>query len=652
MFFNENKNIALCNNASLDTYHDIVVSFDYARYNRVITPTGGFAVVFYNSNFEKPQEGGPGFALGYLPSGFTDYCKLNGYGGLNGAFLAVGFDLNGAFALPGGEFDGIQSTVPNSCTIRGGIEDNFKYISTSKNILNTAANVKIAEQLNENEDPEFLTIKIIISKGFQNIKVQIKKEEEKSFITILDTTIPLKEKDAVRVAITSTVDDDNTMFEVKNFNVVGFPGAPREPKFTDCLQTIELNGFSQGNTIVTEENFVAVPANGGIDIYKLKNSKFVLNQTISESTDIKLIGGSSKFLIAATTDTPRAIIYYNNNDQFFRSQEIDMLVDSSGAEEGYIFDKPAITADTDDSTLVFGNGTQLTIYQYIFNPGASGFGVFVHTGQTIVDEISGGLGVSVQVEKEKLLAGSSKGFVSFYTNNGFEFLPTSTIVDPVTGNPYSKFGGSLSLSRNDLIIGSPQAFKDRYKTVGQGEAYHYYFSFNRLTNTREWRRIMNLGNFFLVDTPGGEFGYSVFLKGNNLVVSAPFENYLNPPDQVFENIPNCGRIYFFEKTTSGIFTRGVTVFPSADKALPYSFFGKYVGFLGNNIGLGVTPYTPGSRRSELNIFNTECVYDTPPRHLPITEQSIALVDNAGYAIDMETLTYMQLICASSAYGKQ
>ena len=98
MFFNEEKNIAFFNKQSLDTYHEIVVSFDYARYSRENVPTGGFALTFFRSNFDKPKGGGPGFALGYLPSDETDYCKLDGYRGLNGAVLGVGFDLNGRFA--------------------------------------------------------------------------------------------------------------------------------------------------------------------------------------------------------------------------------------------------------------------------------------------------------------------------------------------------------------------------------------------------------------------------------------------------------------------------------------------------------------------------------------------------------------------------
>jgi len=650
MFFNEDKNIALYNKQSLDTYHEIVVSFDYARYSRSDNPTGGFAVVFYRSNNLTPVGGGPDFALGYLPSNKTDYCKLDGYPGLREAILGVGFDLNGQFALSGPGYGGNVTAIPNSCTIRDGIEQNFKVLATSKNFLDTPYSFLQAEKIGPNEDPVYKTVKIIISRGFTNVKVQIKDEKSKAFYTVLETSVPQRERDAVRVAITSTILDDGTNFDIKNFNVVGFPGKPREPLFTNCLQTISLPGYSQGNTVVAESDFVAVPVEGSVYVYKLIGQNFTLDQIITESLPIVALGGSSKFLILGLEKTTNVVVYYYNNSKFFRTQDFNLFEDSFiGPDESLYFINPPTCADTDDQTLVFGNGTQVSVYQYIFNPNALGFGTWVPTGQTIIDDLSGSIGTSVQVENDRLLAGSKYGFVKFYLNNGFEFLLEQTIFDPVTGNVFSRFGQSMSLQNNDLIIGAPQAFKVSYNTVGQGEAYHYFYGLNRLTNAREWRRIMNIGNFFNIDTPGGEFGYSLKLRGNNLIVSAPFENYLNPPDKAFEDIPNCGRIYFFEKTTSGIFNRGATVFPDREKALPYSFFGKYVGFYSPNIGVGVTPYTPGGINSEVNFFNKDCIFDKPPQHLPISFQSIALVDNAGYMIDIETLTYMQLLCSFTTY---
>jgi hypothetical protein len=653
MFFNEDKNIAFFNRQSLDTYHEIVVSFDYARYSRQDVPTGGFAVVFYSANFTKPKDGGPGPALGYLPSNVTDYCKLDGYKGVNGAFLGIGFDLNGDFGIKRYIYDGSNTATPNSASIRQGTKDNWRLVATSKNFLNTPVGIKIADRLQGEEEVEYKSVKIIITNGFTKIKVQIKKATEKNFYTVLEASIPQEDRDAVKVGITSTVLDDATQFDIKNFNVAGYPGVPKPPEFTDCLQNISFGDFFRGEALVSEGNFVAMPVGGRILIYKLINNRFEITQTLTDSSDLKLLGGSDKFLIASIEKTQNIVIYYNNENVFFRTQEINLLEDSLVNEDLTLaFEKPPICADTDNEYLVVGNGEQVSVYFYSFNPGSAGFGIFLPTGQTLVETTTGGLGAAVQVDNDRILAGSLKGFVNYYQFDGVDFILQQTIFDPTTGNPYSRFGAALSLQRNDLIIGAPYSYKLRYNTVGQGEAYHYFFSLNRDTNQREWRRIMNLGNFFLIDTPGGEFGASLKLKGNNLIIGAPTENYLNPPEQPFENIPNCGRVYLFEKTRSGLFTNGSVIAPDPENALPYSFYGKYVGFYGDNVGISVTPFTPGGRSSEVNFINKECVFDEPPKHIPISFQSIALVDNAGYMIDIENLTYMQLLCTYRAYGQQ
>jgi hypothetical protein len=652
MFFNTDKNIAFFNRQPLDTFHEIVVSFDYARYNYKDIPSGGFAIVFFDATYDRPREGGPGFALGYLPSSEKKYCKQEGYSGLNGAVLGVGFDLNGNFGLKGVSYDGTNTPTPNSATIRLGVEDNFKYIATSKNLLNTPYSMKVGEKIDIKEQIKYNSVKVILTNGLSKATVQIKDQRSKTFFTVLEANIPLKQRTAVRVALTSTISDDTTQFDIKNFNVAGFPGTPLPSEFKDCIQTLSLGGYSQGNTIVSEENFFAVPSNGQILIYKLENSRFNLSQILSDSNELTLLGGSDRFLIACYKNTTQLVLFYNNKNSFFRTQIIDLTLDSLNSFDpaNFFIDTPTCAA-TDNEFLVVGNNNQVMIYDYSFNQtDLAGFGTWFFTGQTLTDATSGGLGVSLQVEKQRLLVGSSVGAVKFFLYNGFEFTEQQTIFSPNTGNQYSRFGASLSLQNNDLIIGAPNAFKQKYPTVGQGEAYHFYYSLNRTTNKREWRRVMNIGNYFLIDSPAGEFGSSLKLQGNNLIISAPFENYLNPPDLAFENLPNVGRVYLFQKTTGGLFTSVKAIAPAPESVKEYSFYGKYVGLIEPGVAASITANTPGGLPSELNFFNVGCVFDIPPEHLPISFQSIALVDNAGFVIDMTTLTNMQLLCSYTTYG--
>lgn len=668
MFFNEDKNFALSNKQSLDTYHEIVVSFDYARYNKKINPTGGFGVIFYSGLFETPKGGGPDYAVGYLPSPKTDYCKLGGYDGVNGAFLGIGFDLNGNFARAGQKHDGVNNVTPNSCSIRLGFEENYKLVATSKNLLYSRAGLKIATKIENNEEVEWNSVRVIINRGFTKVTVQMKREHEKFFYNILEAQIPIKQRDAVRVAITSTTTDDDTQFDIKNFNVAGFPGQPKRDRFGDCIQTYQLGGYSQGDRIVTGDDFVAVPSNGEILIYRLKDKTFRVDQTLADTAPLRLLGGSNKFLFARLGDSStQFVVYYNNDSKFFRSQDLDLFEDVRDLPEDRRIEDSPICADTDEKTLAVGTGKEVVLYSYISNVNQSSiFGTFQYF-QTVVEELSGGLpiGTAVQVEDAKLLAGSERGFVNFYLDNGTEFIFEQTISDPVSGNYYSGFGTELSMLRNDLIIGSPNAFKLRYNSTGQGEAYHYFYGLDRQLGKRRWRKIMNIGNFFLIDTPGGNFGTSIQLKGNNLIISAPYENYLYPPDAFYEDLPNCGRLYVFRKQENGIFTQGVQLAPDGPKAEAYAKFGRYVGLYDTYVGVTITPYTIGAGKpSEVSFFNLDCIFPKPPEHIPMESPapgfvvprfgSIDLVDNSGYMIDMETYTYMQLLCSpSSIYdGKQ
>lgn len=661
MFFNEDKNYALSNKQALDTYHEVVVSFDYARYNKKINPTGGFAIAFYSALFETPKGGGPDYALGYLPSPKTDYCKLGGYDGMNGAFMAVGFDLNGDFARPGQKYNGSNSLTQNSCSVRLGFEEDYRLVATSKNLLDTRAGILQAQKINNESDIQWNSVRVIISRGFTKITVQMKKEQEKNFYNVLETNVPIKVRDAVRVAITTTVAEDDTHFDLKNFNVAGFPGQPKRDRFGDCIKTFQLGGYSQGEKIVTGDDFIAVPSNGEILIYKLKENDFKVDQVLSDTASLVLLGGSNKFLFARLGESTQFVVYYNNDNKFFRSQDSDLFEDVRDLpDERRIEDKP-ICAATDDKTLAVGTGKEVVLYNYISNVNQSSiFGTFQYF-QSIVEELSGGLpiGAAVQVEDAKLLVGSERGFVNFYLDNGTEFIYEQTIGDPISGNYYSRFGVEMSMQRNDVIIGSPNAFKLRYNTTGQGEAYHYFYGLDRQLGKRRWRKVMNIGNFFLVDTPGGNFGTSVQLKGNNLIISAPYENYLYPSDAFFEDKPNCGRLYVFRKQESGLFSQGVELAPDGPKAEAYSLFGRFVGLFDTYVGVSIAQYTVGAGKpSEVSFFNLDCVFPKPPAHIPMDSPapgfvvprfgSIDLVDNSGYMIDMETYTYMQLLCSPSS----
>lgn len=649
MLFSEEKSLVAWNKEVLDTYHDIVVSFDYTRYAIPSVPQGGFCVVFFEDENEVPVVGGPEYNLGYTPSNKSDYCYIRGYSGFKNGYLGVGFDLPGRFGEKTDLVDGLEVPIPNSCSIRGSETDKYKLLATSKNLLYTQSPFLIASQIKAPENKKYNTVRVIISKAFTDIEVQVKKEEDKSFFTVLKAKLPIKRQTGVKVGITNTLLDNYTKFELKNFNVAGFPGAVAPPLLENCAETYSY-ATVQGKTIVSGKNFAAVPVDGGVNVYDIRNGSLNRIQSIQESDKAYLLGGNDNFLILNKSSTYDLDIYYRANSRFIKTQTISLTGDVDNVPLSEIGGFPEC-ADVDDKTLAVGN--KKGVYLWQFFPGTAAYGTFSYI-QAITNSISGDIGYSVQVDGDKLLTGGGKprlsgrynSFVAYYKNNGLDWNiePEQIFTSPISGNPYDEFGYTLRLQGNEAIIGSPNEGRRGLNTVGHGEAYHYVFSLNRQKGKREWRPVMGLGNYFLIDSPGGNFGTALDFIGNNLIISAPYENYLFPPDLIFENKPNCGRVYVFRKNRGGTFSQAAILAPDPFRAREYLLFGRYVGYCGNNTAIVGVPYNDNILfNAEVDAYKYNCIFELPPAHLPINLNSIALYDSAGYVIDMKSFTYMQLI---------
>lgn len=656
MLFNPEKNFVTWNTENLDTYHDIIVSFDYSRYAIDLEPQGGFAVVFFESTVEVPTPGGPGYSLGYTPSDNKDYCYQSGYNGLEGAFLGIGFDGIGEFGLKTNLIDGLNSNIPNSCTVRKSQFENFGHLATSKDFFFTPAKMLIADKINSEQEIQFKTIKIIISRAFTDIEVQVKREKDLSFTTVLNTKLPLKPRTAVRVGITNTFIDSYTRFDLKNFNVAGFPGKIADPIITDCVQTEFLGDFVQGNTVVSSDKFYAVPVGGSVSVFELRNGKFVTTQTIQEPSPVYLLGGNERFLFLNPENTYDVEVFYRLSNSFYKTQTINLKneVDSIYKEQLLY----PICADTDNKELVIGDGEKVYVFEY--STGFSTFGFFNYT-ETLTDHPSGFIGRSVQVDRGKVLTGGGNkkrfdnerfnSFVACYENNGLGYLGNNVqdITSPISGNPYNEFGQTIALQGNEAIIASPNEYRRYTDTAGMGEVYHYVFTRKRGQGQvgREWRPAMELGGFYRLNTVGGNLGTHLSFLGNNLIVSAPYEMYHFLFKDIEDN-PNVGRVYLFRKNRGGTFSQAAIVSPAngSGDQVPLRiekdmYYGRFVGLYGNLGAAALVPFKDVFRRGEIDFLKVGCVFDIPPPHLPIGEDSYSLVDSSGYIIDIDENTYMQ-----------
>lgn len=651
------KNLVVWNTQDLDTYHDIIVSFDYARYATSSEPTGGFALVFFESNLEVPNMGGPGSALGYTPSKEKDYCYRNGHTGFSGGFLAAGFDTNGEFGLSGSEVNGLTRGILNSISIRSSESLKYEHIATSKNLLFTSKKFFIDEKIQDESEIRFKTVRVILSNACTSVKVQIKYEDEVEFLTVLEAKIPVRVRTAVRAAVTNTMLASDTQFILKNFNVAGFPGVVTDPELTDCLQTTSLFNNIPGKSFVSGNDFCAVPVLNGVNIYRLIDNRFNLTQSFRGNIEKPvLIGGSDNFLFVSEENTYNVHVYYKISKNFIKTQIINIQQDTQDINNITEIPYPSC-AHADNRTLVIGNDNSVFVYRY--STSLSRFGLFKYE-QTINPTISGNIGYDVQISGDNLLTGGGMprltgridSYVAFYEYNGLFFpidTPTQFITSPLTGNRYNEFGKCIQLLGNEAVISSPNEFRRRRNTPGHGEVFHYVFARKKLNSTstskkgREWRPAMELGSFNNLNTPAGNFGTSISLRGNTLIVSAPYEAFKTYEDSTIEDKFNVGRVYIFRKTKGGTFAQAAIITPNFFRSKTNMNFGRYVGLVGSKSAVVGIPYKDEELLGEIDFYKVGCIFDLPPEHIEVSEDVISLYDSAGFNNTIETYDYMQLL---------
>ena len=638
-----NKNIAIYNDQPLDSYSDCIVSFEYARYAIDGLPTGGFAVVFFDSIIDKPRDGGPGQSLGYTSSSIsTDTCRLAGYRGLQGAILGIGFDSSGKFALHTDMVDGVSlSALKPQPTIVVRDSNIFNYrllynLSDNKTITDIPGleNFTIDQTIALNEEPAYRAVRIIIGKQFSEITVQLKDDiNEADFITVFQITLSDINRRAFKVALTNTTDDPFTKFIVRNFNVAGFPGTIQTSQLIpDCVQIISQENYSPESKHGMGQEFVAVAVGNKIKNYTTDLNSYKLENTIYSGAGLTVLGQDDKTLICKANNSTEVILLK------YLGQKLAKVASISTPD-----DSEPVSADIDNNVLAFctkadedNNKTGgLYIYNFIENsldPSLLGTWTLY---QTILPNfvLSGvGIGCSLDLSGENLIVGNYNQYVHAFQKSSaqvWEFH--SNIFSPMSG--VTRFGYTLGLDGRDLLIGAPYSEKVSYSNLGQGEVYHYYLS----KSTNRWNLIMPLGEFYAINSIAGNFGTSIRLKGNTCVIGSPCEAYLLP-DAVYETV-NVGRTYVFNKTTDGLFTQATVLTPPSGIIEKNMFYGQSVN-LYNNFASIVAPFTNKFTKSYVFVYNTECLFDAPPAHQPIPDCAIGLMDSSGYVIDLELETYM------------
>lgn len=630
-----NKNIAIWNDQALDLWHDIVVSFEYCRFNRDFPPTGGFCIAFFSGLVNMPHGGGPDYALGYNPSTNTEYCKRTGSAGLEGAFLGIGFDSAGEFGRKTTLVGGVTATNVNSFAVRNGTEENYGLIYNSPSINNIAASLNnffIDEFLPNNEAPSYRAVRVVLTKNGTDLKIQLKQDaNDELFTTVYRVELPESIRLNLRVALTNTTSDPKTEFKIRNFNVAGFPGDPTTQLIDSCSQHIFQPGimeFDKLNVLPVGKEYVTAPFQGNLITYTTDSVKYIPKNTLYGN--IKLLGDDNNSIVGAYVNAPTVNIYRYLGQKLVLTDVIDT------PDQEF-----PLSADIDGNSLVFctsGNAGTVFIYEYIvdINSPAVGTWELQQTIKAIDIDRGNGLGNQAAINGDNLFVSNINEIVHAFQRNIFgQWVELQTITCPNSG--ITKFGASLDIRGRDAVIGAPYSKKPEFNTTGEGEVFHYYLS----SNTNHWSCIMSIGNFYTLNTVAGNFGQSVKLNENSCIIGSPGEMWAD--NDVKEDIPNAGRAYVFRKTDNGYFTQGTVLYPASSFLTKYLFFGQAVNMY-DKYAFVASPYWYSDiirdQKSYISIFDTSCVFAAPPLHLPVPTRAIDLLDRGGYTISFKNDTYL------------
>jgi hypothetical protein len=632
----EGKNIAAYNDQPLDSFHDIVVSFDYALFNRGLSPTGGFCVAFFDSINSMPREGGPDYSLGYTPSTKQDKCKQRGYRGLRSAFLGIGFDPYGRFALETSSVDGLESPFLNSAAVRLGKKFNYKLNSYTFNLKSYSPkleNFEIGQFLPVNGNPVFRSVRIILSNAATRLRIQLKDNpDDLEYITVLDTKIPQLPQSAIKVALTNTTLEENTQFLIKNFNVSGSTSAVSDRTLAECTQDLLIGrtmnlGYDQ--RLASGREWVTVPTENIITIATTDSLNYEIDQTVFSSLQVRILGEDGTNIVTTTPYSSSVQIYQYLGSKFIKAKTVNL-------PSGYVS-----CADIDKTTLVAvgsaPNGmNNVYIYKYINSTrNLSSYGDWELYQTFNYRQLLSGryLGVSCQINGDNLLIGNRDEYVhafNFRSDKGWVFL--ENIYSPLTGK--SLFGYTMSLEGKDLVIGAPIARKAKFPVFGGGEVIHYYNG-----SGSKWDQVMQIGNFYNLDVAAGEFGSALKLKNNILVVGTPYQLW-EPADPSGPLTYNVGRSYVFRKTTDGIFSQGTTLVPLTSQITNNLQYGKGVSINGNTVVIAAPNFNQPTNNF-ISFYNVDCLFNfTIPAPLGIPPNAYITVDLTAFILSYQEGTYM------------
>lgn len=636
-----NNNIAIYNDQKLDTWSDIIVSFEYERFAINQHPTGGFALVFFDSIVDLPRGGGPGYSLGYTPNVSKEYCKMGGFPGLQAAFLGIGFDNKGYFASTQDSVAGLplpSLSAGQSITVRGGVAEEYdilKIVNLNK-VLSSYSNATtftVDQSASSTSPIARRSVRVMLKNNATRLLVQLKDDiEREEFDTVIDMPLAEKRRTSLKVALTNTSENEITNFKVINFNTAGFPGVTTTQKLDGCSYVVAQPSYTpQGNELCSGSEHITTVLPNQVVTYTTDTVKYNLKNIIYTGTGIRITGCSEDYVVGLYEASPVIAIYKYLGEKLAKSSFVN-TPDNQIAKW--------VDIDIETGTMaVLTRAVSGVIYIYNYvneseNKAEIGTWKLYQTipyTPTIFND--GGFQDKLKIDGKNLAVNATSERVHMFRKTIFNtWSYVETLSATIAPNVITGFGDEIAIAKDHLLIGAPQSQKVPFPEPTQGEVYHYVYN----ENNNKWNFVMALGSFYNLNTPLGTFGSSISFKNDICVVGSPGEEFRHPDGSVSINI---GRIHIFRKTPTGIFSQGTSIAPDTSYIERDAFYGSKVSLF-NNYAFILSPYTPFYDKSYITVLDLNCQFKIPPPQVNIPACALVTFDRRDFVLDTVTGTYL------------
>jgi len=508
------------NKEILNPLHDIVVSFQYEMYNYSGSPTGGLCLAFYDNAIDIPQGGGPAGALGYTNASGVLVNGVSSFSGMIGAFAGIALDFEGKFSQASeGRTTGGFYTSPNSLVIRSSEDNNYSLLS-----LQPLTNFTIADTLTGTQSPSSKKCRIILTNNSQTINVQL-------FIngyyqTITTQNLTYLPSNNIGISLTFCSEDTSTQFNLGHFNVTGTTQndntVSSEVVCTQVFPTLPFDSAEvESDNLWITDNYLLIESssNNYVNLYEDQewvSQGFQFFNSLNYDVTRSALSFKNNYLLAKGTNSLDLNLYeFKGNNWVLKNNFLT----------GSTFFGSVGDMDSKIDTVVYNNSNiSVGVYSRTFNTWNS-----TQNLMTSANYVSG-FGRKIKIDGNTIAITSATNTLHIFQKQNGTWIETN-IFNITDGNGDYSFGFDLDLKHGIAVVGAPTQ-SNIY--TNDGSVYIY-----KIINGT-WQFYQKIFGSSLL---GSNFGWSVKLDGQNLLIGAP--GYPN------SYLLNSGSAYYYKDTLNG-----------------------------------------------------------------------------------------------------